>query len=392
MAVAEVPVKVLMVNTPAAPRFRGGDLTQMRQTALALRSLGVEVAESFDAKPSARGFDLAHVFNLRTIQVTPGQVQHLKSQRVPVLLSPVYLNPALATWGTRVITNIFRTDRAPAELDRLLDGLARRKLTVKRPGGAAFAADAQNRPRNDFDQWQRETLRQVDYVLPNSYLEMDQLVRTLRVTGKPFTVVPYAADALTFLDPDPGPFRRRFGLREFVLQVGRIEVSKNQLMLARALRDLDVPLVFIGGSLQRRYLDWCRKHGPKHLRVLPHMPAAGVASAYAAARVHALPSWIETCGLVTMEAALANCNVVASIAGYEIEYFREWAYYCDPSDVASIRSAVTDALQNYDRDATRRLRLKQLILSQYTWERAAELTHQAYCRVLAGGDGVADGA
>jgi glycosyltransferase involved in cell wall biosynthesis len=195
-------------------------------------------------------------------------------------------------------------------------------------------------------------------------------------------VDPADAEARTFLDPDPGPFVTRHGLRDFVLQVGRIEVAKNQLLLAYALRDLGVPLVLIGKPLQGGYLDWCRRYGPRSLRVLPYLPDDELASAYAAARVHALPSWGENCGLVSLEAALADCNLVVSTAGFELEHFRDLAYYCDAADVASIRKAVLAALANYDRDAPRRLRLKRLILQEYTWERAAELTHQAYVRVL----------
>lgn len=375
-------MKVLMINTPAAPRFRGGDLTQMRKTAESLRRLGVEVAESFDTKPNAAGFDLAHVFNLRTVQVTPGQVKALKRQGVPVVLSPIYLNPGLATWASRVITNVFQNDRKPDELERLLAGLTMRTMKVKQPGGVVISSDGQNRPHGKYDDLQRETLEHVDYLLPNSFLEQFELVRTLRVGHLPFTVVPYAADPLTFLDPDPEPFVRKFGLRDFVLQVGRVETSKNQLLMVYALRDAGLPVLLIGGNLQKRYQDWCRKYGPKDLRILPHLPSAGLASAYAAARVHVLPSWIETCGLVTMEAALGNCNVVASIVGFELEYYRDFAYYCDPGDPRSIRDAVVRAYTNYDADARRRLELKRLILRDYTWERAAEKTFHAYCQLL----------
>jgi glycosyltransferase involved in cell wall biosynthesis len=198
----------------------------------------------------------------------------------------------------------------------------------------------------------------------------------------PFTMVPYGTDPLTFLDPDPMPFVRKYGMHDFILQVGRIEASKNQLMTVYALRDLKIPLVLIGGNLQRQYLQWCRHFGPKTLRVLPHLSPAELRSAYAAARVHVLPSWMETCGMVTMEAALANCNVVCSIAGFELEYYRDLAYYCDPADITSIRNAVVQAFENYSRDASRRLQLKQHILQNYTWQRAAETTFRLYRQLL----------
>jgi glycosyltransferase involved in cell wall biosynthesis len=378
-------MKVLMVNSPGAPRFRGGDLVQMRRTAAALKPLGVDVTESLDLEPEAKGFDLAHVFNLRTIEATQRQVKHLKKAGLPIAMSPIYLNPSLALWGTRVITTFFRHAGTEAELDRWLADLRARTLKAQLPGGAVMTADSQNRVRPDFDEIQKSILADVGYLLPNSILEIHALARTLRVVDVPFTVVPYATDPLVFLDPDPRPFVQKHGIRDFVLQVGRIEASKNQLLLAYALRKLELPLVLIGGNLQRQYLEWCRKYGPKNLRILPHLSQAELRSAYAAARVHVLPSWMETCGMVSMEAALANCTVVCSIAGYEMEYYGNLAHYCDPADIDSIRAVVVKAYKNYEKDAQRRLALKQRILHEYTWQRAAEITFRAYCQILGRG-------
>jgi glycosyltransferase involved in cell wall biosynthesis len=379
-------MKALLVNTPASQRFRGGDLTQMRKTGEALRRLGVEVGESFDERPDPSGYDIAHVFNLRTVDVTPIQVGHLHEAGVPVVLSPIYLNPSFGSWGTRTIQNTFSNAGGERELRRLLDRLAARTLKVRLGGGGVLSASSEYRPRADYDDLQRRVLDQVSHLLPNSVLEQSALLRTLRTVDKPFTVVPYAADPEVFLDADPAPFVERYGLEDFVLCVARVELSKNQVMLAQALRDSDVALVLIGGALQGRYLEWCREHGPNGLVHIQHLEHDELRSAYAAARVHALPSWIETCGMVTMEAALSDCSVVVSTAGYEIEYYRELAWYSDPADTRSIRHAVLGAYEAHDTPAEqdRRRRLRELILSDYTWERAAELTLGVYRRVLDG--------
>lgn len=376
-------MKVLMVNWPDALHYRGGDLTVMRQTAAALRAFGVEAAESFEAEPDAAGFDLAHVFNLRTVQATRHQVRHLKRADVPVVLSPIFFDTSQALWAVQAIAGIFGCPRADGERDRLLDELRSRRLWLKTEQGQTLSADSANRPFPDYDEGQREILRSADHLLPCGHLEISQLMKTLRVYDLPFTVVPYGADARTFLDADPGPFVRKYGLRDFVLQVGRVEGHKNQLLLAYALRDLDLPLVLIGGQQQAPYVEWCRHYGPKGLRLIPYLSAEELPTAYAAARVHVLAGWAENCGLVSLEAALAGCSVVASTAGFEVEYFRDLVYYCDPGDVASIRRAVREAYANYERDAPRRLRLRELILHEYTWERAAERTFHAYRQALA---------
>ena len=55
-----------------------------------------------------------------------------------------------------------------------------------------------------------------------------------------------------------------------------------------------------------------------------------LASAYAAARVFALPSWFETPGLAALEAALAGCAVVITPYGSTREYFGGLVAYARP--------------------------------------------------------------
>jgi glycosyltransferase involved in cell wall biosynthesis len=213
--------------------------------------------------------------------------------------------------------------------------------------------------------------------MPASYLEMSQICKTLTVTQKPFQVVRYGAN-LDFLDPDPEAFIAKYGLRDFVLVVGRFDSSKNQLMLLHAMKNVDIPLVLVGNMLVPEYVELCKQIAGPRAVFIPYLELSELRSAYAAARVHVLPSFMETCGMVTVEAALANCNVVASCTGYEIEYFREYAYYCDPVDADSIRNSVLRAYENYPHDGERREQLKQLILQEYSWEESIHRTIKVY--------------
>jgi glycosyltransferase involved in cell wall biosynthesis len=375
-------MNVLMVNHPGAEGFRGGDLVQMRKTAAALRYYGVRVVESLAPDPTPTGFDLAHVFNLRTARDTLTQLTHLKAFGIPVVLSPLYLEPAVGIWGSRAVAGLFQDDPAPDALTARLANLRDRNVTVTLPDGTVYTAQAANRPHPDFDRAQRAALGLVDFLLVNSLLELHALVRTLRVTHLPFAVAPLGIDPVAFRDPDPEPFVRRYGVRDFVLQVGRIEAPKNQLLLAVACRQAGLPLVLIGEARQPQYLEWVRKHGPDDLRVIPHLPQEELASAYAAARVHALPSWGETCGLVNLEAGACGAAVVAGTLGYELEYLRDLADYCDPADVDSIRTVVRTAWDRYPADVARRDQLRLRVRDQFTWKASALATFEAYCRVL----------
>jgi glycosyltransferase involved in cell wall biosynthesis len=104
-----------------------------------------------------------------------------------------------------------------------------------------------------------------------------------------------------------------------------------------------------------------------------------LASVFAAARVVALPSWFETCGMACLEGAVAGCRAVVTNRGYTREYFGEDASYCDPGDVGSIRRAILVAA-----DAPIPECLRDRVLSEYTWEAAAEATLDGYLAVLDG--------
>jgi glycosyltransferase involved in cell wall biosynthesis len=402
-------MKVLMVNTPQSPKLKGGDTVQMEKTAEALRQMEVQVVTRTDAEPDGRGFDIAHVFNLRTIEATERQVTALSRYGIPVVMSPIYLEISEALWGSTAVAQIFSEPRRESDIAELLEKLKQRKLDLQQPVGAASRAapqdqydasmeilrgDGINRPFPDYDERQRRILSQVRHLLPNSAMEMSALMRTLGVTSIPFTVVPYGAEAGLFLNADPAPFIKRFGIRDFALQVGRLEPAKNQAMLCYALSRTDVagtlgvpspaiPLVLIGHPAHRAYAEACRRLLPKGSLIIEHLPQEQLASAYAAARVHALPSWVETCGLVTMEAALADCSLVLSTAGYECEYYAGYGYYCDPADADSIREAVRNAWDNHAADAARRRALRSTILQEYTWELAAQRSLLAYQSALA---------
>jgi hypothetical protein len=229
-------MKVLMVNTPQSPGLRGGDTVQMEKTAQAQRQVGVEVAISTAAEPDGHGFDIAHVFNLRTIDATERQVAALAKCGVPIVMSPIYLDVSLAFWGSTAVAQIFSEPRPEKELGELLQKLRERTLDLQQPDGTVLRSDGVNRPFADYDERQRRILSNVRHLLPNSAMEMSSLMLTLGATAIPFTVVPYGADAGLFLNADPAPFVERFGVKDFVLQVGRLEPAKNQAMLCYAMR------------------------------------------------------------------------------------------------------------------------------------------------------------
>src|SRR5207237_9013780 len=117
--------------------------------------------------------------------------------------------------------------------------------------------------------------------------------------------------------------------------------------LIRAVRRLGRRLVLIGEAAPgyRAYAQECRRAGEDQvvwLGSLDHHDPL-LASAYAAARVFALPSWFETPGLAALEAALAGCAVVVTPLGCAREYFGDRVEYVRPCGGAALARTIERA-------------------------------------------------
>src|SRR5262249_26084601 len=141
---------------------------------------------------------------------------------------------------------------------------------------------------------------------------------------------------------------------------------KNTLGLIRAMGPLGLRLVVIGATAPgyRQYARQCRHAGRGFVTWLGRLDHQDppLASAYAAARGFALPSWFETPGLAALEAALAGCPIVITPFGSTRDYFGDLVAYARPDRVAEIRRAI-EKCWNDGPD----LRLARLIATQYLW-------------------------
>jgi len=82
---------------------------------------------------------------------------------------------------------------------------------------------------------------------------------------------------------------------------------------------------------------------------------------------------METPGLSSLEAAAMGKNIVVTTKGDTYDYFEDYAFYCEPDDIESIKKAITKAY-----DGPVNPKLKQKILEKYTWEQTAIETLKAY--------------
>ncbi|MDR3636727.1 MAG: glycosyltransferase [Isosphaeraceae bacterium] len=227
--------------------------------------------------------------------------------------------------------------------------------------------------------WRRALLRLAHAVLPNSKAEARQLVRLFGTDPKRVHVVPNGVSQ-RFASSDPAPFRARFGRRGFVLYTGRIEPRKNVHTLVRATRTLGLPLVVFGDAPAglEEYRKRCvEAAGPQAtwLSAVEHDDPL-LASAYAAARVFALPSWFETPGLSALEAALAGCAVVLTPNGSTREYFGDRVEYARPDRPSEIRDAIVRAWVGGPQPG-----LASHVRDHFLWPAVARRTAEVYDQI-----------
>jgi len=345
-------MRVLMAIRPDYLTVAGGDSVQLLRTREALLRAGVAVEVMTEMPDSLREFDLIHCFNLTRPHDALRHAWRAQAADRPVALSTIY-------WEMDDLWlrgNPFR----PAEraLQPPWDAMSRAHL-------ALLQAQAQT------------VVTMSDWFLPNSRAEGQLVTERLGAPADQQTVAVLGVDPI-FFSGDAARFEAAHGLRDFVLCVGRLDHRKNQEALLHALRETQLPLVLIGDAADAAYAARCRAAAAEGVRFLPAMEPAQLADAYAAARVHALPSWYETPGLVNLEAAAAGCALVTTDRGSAREYFGDTAHYCDPRDPASIRAAVRAAWE-----APPDPSLAELVRTRYTWDAAAEQTRVGYERAIA---------
>ena len=149
-------------------------------------------------------------------------------------------------------------------------------------------------------------------------------------------------------------------------------------MVILALMGTGLPLVLIGPVGDLECYELCRRYVSDKVVILHNISNSLLASAYKNARVHVLASWQEGASLVNLEAGLAGCNIVVSDRSSEKEYFGEYAYYCNPASVGSIRDAILKAWDNYEDDVDKRNNLHRMILEEYNWQEVAHQTFAVY--------------
>ena len=344
----------------------GGDTIQINSTAEYLRGLGVEVDVYTGNTPIVYlDYDIMHFFNIiRPDDILP----HIESSKLPFVVSTIFVDYSEYEKNRGgilgLLANIFNSDKI-----EYIKVMGRFLKNGDRINSKYYLL---NGHRASI----KYVARKASLLLPNSHSEYKRFVKNYNAFT-PYLKIPNAIDKFTFGN-DIIP---NLDFKNHVLSVGRIEGRKNQLNLIKALKGTDLFLTIIGKPSPNHmaYYNECVKliEENDNMQLIDHIDHKQLASIFKAAKVHVLPSWFETTGLTSLEAAIMDCNIVVTDKGDTEEYFKDFAFYCQPDDILSIRNEVIKAYNEPNNELFR-----ELILKNYVWEETAVQTLKAYNSIL----------
>lgn len=353
--------------------LKGGDTVQLTKTKDELQKLGVDVDLSLDFSPDLTNYDLVHLSNVTRIQETYLQVKNAVSQCKPIVLSTIFWPmedfERRGQVGIRKFVNehfhIDNIERIKAAA-RFLKNKDARNIATKKLITVGYT------------KMQQYVVDNTNIFLPNAELEMKALEDQFSFKTSKYVVVPNAVDLISVSEAESEPIPSEFEkYRGAVICVGRIEPRKNQVSLAKALKNSDYKLLFVGAvsANQKEYfkelLEIVEQNNNFYYE--PYIDNKDLYKLYRICKVSALPSWLDTPGLVSLEAAAMGCNLAISSKGTTKEYFRQYASYCEPDNLKSIRMAVDEAFNK-----PRQVELINLIKFKYNWKNAALQTLKGY--------------
>jgi glycosyltransferase involved in cell wall biosynthesis len=353
-------IKVAMIVRSTLYTVRGGDTIQAMQTARMLGDQGIFVEIKLTNEIiNYNNYSLLHFFNI----TRPADIlHHIRKINIPFVVSTI-------------LTDYSEYDRyhrkgVPGIIFRYLSGDA-----IEYMKAIARWITGREKLMSFSYVWKgqkksiHEIIKKAGLILPNSTSEYLRL-KELYDSQTPCVIVPNAVDNDLFRFN--GSVRKDPNL---VLCIARIEGIKNQANLIRALNNTKFRLLLIGAPApnQVSYYQMCRNMAASNIHFINQTPQDELVEYYQKAKVHVLPSWFETTGLSSLEAASMGCNLVITDKGDTREYFGSHATYCSPESPESIYAAVVKAsLKPMDEN------FQTKISTQYTWKQASHHTATAY--------------
>jgi len=346
---------------------KGGDTVALRRSCEALENQGVQVVIDVEGRENPREFDIIHLYNFSTPQEIEAFARNACQAGTPFVVTTLYEDldsffPKMRLYG-EAMTSYLKGEFGHVTFKEIKDAV-----------------------RDALPSMQNGLTRDNHFVASEAHALIASGEREAKMIKKDFPYtkriesIHFGSQGLP--EVQESLFTEKYGVKDFILCVGRIEWRKNQAILLKAMKDSEMPIVLVAGNMTyqpdyQKAVENYKRRG-KTL-VVSDLSLEELASAYRAARAHVLPSWFELPGLVSLEAARCGTPVVGTTYGTLSDYLGSEASYCDPESVYSIRLAIEEAI-NKEKGSPSLIACAE----QFTWEATAKNLISLYNSVLIG--------
>jgi len=200
----------------------------------------------------------------------------------------------------------------------------------------------------------------VDLLLPNSSSEGD-LFKKLTGCKTPYKVIYNGLDinlSTTTLVRDID-----------VLCVARIDRRKNQLQVAQSFENTDFKVVFAGpigpnsNKYARKLIELINRN--ENMQYLGPLEQKELFQLYGRSRYHCLLSWVETPGLVNLEAFSCGAELIVADKGSVRDYLGDVAHYIQIGDKQGLLKVLEN---NKVVDTSLRVELHNRMKNEFNWK------------------------
>ncbi|GIP35117.1 glycosyltransferase [Paenibacillus sp. J2TS4] len=356
--------KVVLFDRKDSTQNPGGDTIQIYAIAKFLEENNIYVAIINDLNNvDLLKFDIAILFNLTRPYELYLQTKIVRNAGIPYILFPIYWNldkvVKSAGFNIRSMFKFILTHKG-SDVIRAFKFYSQNKTIVKKLSINLLLLLNKKK-------FIEKILEHSLYICPNSNAEATHLLDQFRCKKMEGKIVVVNNGININHDIRPPSSQELVSLKDsiYVCCVGGIGPRKNQLSLIRAAKLTALPLVIVGGYSEENegYFNKLRREAGNNVYFAGHLHRQEVQWIMAHSSGHIQPSYVETPGLASLEAASLGINIGVSNIPPVKEYFKDYAEYCDPNSVESIAECMLALVKNNKRS----IETKEFITKNYQW-------------------------
>lgn len=323
----------------------GGLRTRINNHVSALESLGIECKRYNKWTDNIKDFDILHIFKLSLD--TMSEINYAKQIGIPIVLSSVYpISGAIKIKASHVLSKYLKIRTGYDFQQKMLEKAS--IVTTETAKEKKFLCN--------------------NYGIPFEKVEAIPNGVSIDIKEKYRNVIYEMIPELQGTD--------------YILQVGRFDRNKNQLSVIKALKDEEIPVLFVGGPdpSEMKYYQECIKNASSNMYFTGWLKTDSPAlqSAYANAKAFILPSFAESFGISIFEAGIAGANLIVS----NVVPIKEWGiesfcYQVNPKSINEIREKCILALNTPQRKDQ-----VEILANKFNWKNIAQRYIEIYARVI----------